>query len=359
MTQVNAGKQKSGNKQQQNTIVYPGGDLLVSLSLQTGQRLFGGTAIQSRDRISECITVPNGDVPAQIAPCVAAMGITVAIPRSNDLEEVVIAIAQQLAQAISKQEGVTPEQLSRIALEYTVQAFALAPMYVEPFEQYVPNAIQLRQAFSRVNAAQKHATEQAFAKGDANKAVQAGMEARKAWGAVQTLLQQSPHLATYRAKIDLPFMFVETAGWLRLAHMKQEERKATIAQLKRLVEQSSNPFITEIRVQQAADRIAGLQRLSSGNAFGITPEAFVHAAAQGRLTEQAEPNGGTAAKFSGVDLSKLGELFRSMQGVASVTTEVQENGDVAVNAVVCESDQSATVSIPTYWTSSGKTFAQA
>lgn len=350
---------QQGNKQAQQTIAFPGGDFLVSLGLSTEQRLFGGIAVQARGQISESVVITGGDVSAHFASRVPYIGIVVTIPSANSIEEVTAAIARQLVSATGKHDGVNEKQIYRIALEYTAQAAALPLTHVEPWEQYIPNAVRLRQLFSQVNAAAQLATEQAFGKKDVQKAVKMGTEARDAWGKIQVLLQQSPHLATFRAQIGLPLMFADTAGWLQLAGMKAADRQATIAQLKQMIEQTGSPIITETRVQQAADRVQGLQRLQHGNRNGIAPDAFIHATAQGRMADKAEPNGGKTTKLAGVELSALGQYFRGMRGTADVTAEAQKDGTVQVTATVTEDGQPSSVFVPTTWRNQSQQHAQA
>lgn len=309
------GKSTAPKRYGQVHPTVPARDLVATLIAKTGQKLFGATAPLAMTSVRGQEAKLEGVSPAVFlnarAEHFGIPGVKAAIGQS--LDEAVIAVARQITEKVAKPANLNADQLSRIALEYVASACVISASEIEPFSTYLIRSMEYRQAVKALNAAAANSEPGEFQANDQARIEARNAQAQKAWGAITTLLSSSRHLAALRTTIAAPFIYTAMDAWKALQELDAEQRNATVGQLRCMVSETGNPFVSETEVWAAYARVQGSELLSTGNRFGVAIETAIGAISQTRLA-QVRPNGGKQVTFDAASPEAVGASIAGLRG---------------------------------------------
>lgn len=311
-------------------------DLVATLTAKTKQKLFGANDPLGTTAFRGQVTIEDSSVAVFLNARAEHFGLTgVKTAIGKALDEAIIAVAQQVAQRCTKPANLNMDQLQRIALEYVTQACCIDVTAIEPFQAYLANAMEYRQAVKALNAAATNSEPATFQSADQASVEARNAAAKKAWGTITALGTASQHLRTLRTTIAAPFIYTTMDAWKALRAFETKARQAVIGQLRCMVAESGSPFISETEVWTAYARVQGSELLSTGNAFGVGIETAVSAIGQSRLA-QVQPNGGKKVTLVAASPAAIGAAIGALHGDITGEIVVQDGRTIGLNLQVRE-----------------------
>jgi hypothetical protein len=332
-------------------------NLVPTLIAKTGQKLFGASAPLGLDSFQGSAVVPDGNVYdflAKRVKCYGVEGKDIVVPKSGKLDEVIVSVAKQLAHTLKASTDLADEQIERIALEYVCASVFIATTKVEPFGLYVIQSRTYRTALKALNTASVMSTAEAFEKSNLRTIEQINSEAKLAWGKITQILAQSPHLATLRTQVMVSPLYASMEAWAKLREVKAKTmRPAILAELRTMVVETGNPFISVQRIEEAWSRMDGNLLLSVGTHFGVKVETAVDSMGQSRFTNAVKTgqNGGKVIRFEGASPFDIAETIKGLHGGLTGTVSRKDDKTVAMNFEIQEgvpkaSDLAVPVNVP-------------
>lgn len=311
-------------------------DLVATLTAKTSQKLFGANEPLGTTSFRGQVPIEDGNVATFLNARAEHFGLTgVKTSIGKSLDEAIIDVAKQVVQQATKPANLNADQLQRIALEYVMQACCIDATAIEPFQTYLANAMEYRQAVKALNAAAANSEPATFQGSDGVLVESRNAAAKKAWGTITALGTASQHLRTLRTTIAAPFIYAAMEAWKALQAFDATTRQAVIGQLRCMVAESGSPFVSETEVWNAYARVQGSELLSTGNAFGVGIETAVGAIGQSRLA-QVKPNGGQKVTLVAGSPAAIGAAIGALRGDITGEIAVQDGRTIGLNLQVRE-----------------------
>lgn len=311
-------------------------NLVTALIAETGKPLFGANAAASRQSFQGQATIPNGDVTAYLTARIERYGIdgiTTGDP-ATPLDTRIVAIARDIAKQAVRTDGAGADKIQQIAIEYVTASCFVRPTEVMRFADYLARATELRQHFHAIAEAKRLTAAPAFDELDEGTVQEIGEVATAAWGKIEALYASAPFMHTLRRRILAYPVFSDLQAWRLLKSLARENREATVAQIYALMAERGTPFVTTATVVDAWNRVQGNLAISVGDAYGITPDAFIEAT--GHDTFAGARADGAQVTFERGSVESVGTLLSGLFGSLSGSMRRVSDRELAFTATIRE-----------------------
>lgn len=316
-----------------NTIQHPvvrSSTLLSAIigKLPAKRRPFGGLVSFGEDVHAVQIAIPDGNVATFLQERLTRFGTSIQTSFSDQphLDSAIIQVAGELAKVAQRLvSSLNADKAFAIACEYVVQACSVTAGQIQPFNKYLTQAIELRQAYKIWNGAANAYSGEAL-DGEFHAIAQYFDDAVEARETIERICRSNQHLGALRTTLQTR-PIADEAAWKCFKAVPQRQRATVYQLLLARIVATGDDRVSAENIAQAQAQIAGHQLLAAGTMSGVDAPTAVNALADNPFG-RGMSNGGREATAHGMSAALLGRRIAGMAATAEVKVTTEEGGGI-------------------------------